>query len=303
MLRPAETTQKLLLSSPAQFIAEYETADYVVIHAWRLGHRGSDERSPLRRTFFIISFVTPELEKAPGVRIPDYAPTGELTAALMAVLYGKRFDHHGPVEMTGLNHVPNLKSADDLCGVDEPYYSNKVRADCPVPLDLRELRRLRTILEAPPSDPHLSDAFKTAALFYARALRTNDQDTEVAYLHLITALERLSEAAQLDGIDLDAQVRTALNRVERELEDGPRVARLFRSRMRQVKRRLTALIASQLDDTFFTRAEAHIEWAALKANSFPRAAAAVTISEADTFTQERTLAAGSPRGTEIGSDK
>lgn len=60
---------------------------------------------------------------------------------MMAVLFGKRFDHHGAVEMTGLFHVPDLEATNELCDLERPYHGTKLRADYPVQLDLRELTR------------------------------------------------------------------------------------------------------------------------------------------------------------------
>jgi hypothetical protein len=274
MLRPPETVQKLLLSSPAHFIAEFETDDFVLTHAWDFEHRSHDERSLLYRTYFILSFATAPIGKAPGVVIPDYSPTGDVMCAFMAVLFGKRFDHHGAVEMTGHFRVPDLTAASDLCEPARPYHGKKLRVDYPVSLDLRELARFRVLIDGKMGDAMLSEAFQTAALFYARALRTVNRDPEVAYLHLITACERIAETAPLDGIELEAVIETALTRIELELRDGARVARLFRRRMRQLKRRFAAALVHHLDDEFFHRSEAENIWASLHARDFPRAAAA-----------------------------
>lgn len=251
MLRPPDTVQKLLFSSPARFIAEFEAGDFVLTHAWNFNRRGHEETSPLYRSYFVLSFTTPPIEKAAGVVIPDYSPTGEWMCALLAVVFGKRFDHHGPIEMTGSFHVPDLARATDLCEPNRPYHGKKLRADFPVPLDLRELARFRPLIDGEVLDEKLSEAFQTASLFYARALRTVNHDPEVAYLHLITACERLADAAPLQDVELEAVVQTALARIETELTDGARVARLFRGRMRQLKRRFTALMLSHLDDSFF----------------------------------------------------
>lgn len=276
MLRPSETLHRLLLSSPARFVAEYEADGFALAHAWDL-ERFRDERSPLMRTFLMLSFTTGDLVKAPGVSVPDYSPTGQLVCALLAVLFGKRFDHHGPVEMTGRFHVPDLGSAADLCEPTRPYHGPHLRADYPVALDLREVRRIEPLLVTGDDDPKSAasrDAFQTAALFYARALRAVARDPEVAYLHLITACERLAELAPLKGIEHEAQIRNALGRIERELADGARIANLFRGRMRQLRRRFAALISAHADAAFFAHSEADERWEALRAEDFPAAALA-----------------------------
>lgn len=272
-LRPPDTVQKLLFSTPARLIAEFEADGVILTHAWAF-KRAHDEHSPLHRTFLAMAFTTPPLVKAAGVEIPDYSPTGDLMCALMAVLFGKRFDNHGAVEMTGHFRVPDLASAADLCEPERPYHGSRLRADFPVSMDLSELARFRVLIDGGLDDAPLAEAFRTAALFYARALRTIGRDPEVAYIHLITACERLAEATPFDTIELEAEIRTALVLIEQQLPGGEHISRLFRKRMRQVKRRFAALISSEVDDAFFTRSEAEGSWERLQAGQFPRAVAA-----------------------------
>lgn len=104
-MKPAETIQKLLLSTPSHFTAEYEGSDFILTHAWP-GYASSNplarfRGSPLARQFLVLTFRTESLKKSPGVVVPNYEPTGDFVAAMMAVLFGKRFDTHGALEMTG----------------------------------------------------------------------------------------------------------------------------------------------------------------------------------------------------------
>lgn len=274
MLRPKDTVQKILLSSPARFVAEFDTEEVYFTLSWNSGRPPQTDNSPLLRTFFVLSFKTVEIEKLPGTVIPDYTFAGDYMSALVSVLFGKRFDSHGAIEMNGNFFVPNLDRAADLCDVSWPFHGSKLRADLPVPLDLREMKRIEKILNGEVTDIGLYGAFRTAALFYSRALRMIGRDPEVAYLHLITACERLAEEAPLADVELEAEVKTALLEIERQLPDGDRVAKLFRKRMRQLRRRFSALITSHLDEGFFTRTEAADPIRALQKKNFPRAAAA-----------------------------
>ncbi len=273
-LRPDETVHKLLLSTPAHFIAEYEGEDVVLTHAWDMDRMVHGAGSPLNRTFLMLTFSTPAVQPRAGVAVPDYSPTGDILCALLSVLYGKRFDHHGAVEMTGHYQVPNLDSASDICDPARPYHGPGLRADYPVPLDLREARRFEALIHDDSTDAELMAAFSTAALFYGRALRAVGRDPEVAYLHLVTACERLAEVAPLHAVELEAEISTALASIEAELVGGERIARILRARMRQLKRRFAALITNHLDDGFFARSETVEPWQSLRAHDFPRSAAA-----------------------------
>lgn len=277
MIRPAETVQKLLLSTPTNFTGEYESADFRVSLAWpgyaNRSRQARFQNSPLGREFLVISFATQPTEKRAGVVIPNYEPTGEFIAAMMAVLFGKRFDSHGALEMSGHFYVPELSSTSEPCEPKIPFHGQKQRADYGTPFQLSELKRFRTIIEDEAEDPATFSAFYTASLFYVRALRAAVLNPEVAYLHLITAGERLSEVIPFDKeASLDASTRNALHRIEKEIQGGTRIAALFRGRMLQVRRRYCHLLCSSVEEEFFKRREAENEWGALQLDGFAKVA-------------------------------
>lgn len=88
MLKPSETVHKLLLSTPCRFTGEHAGTDFVVTHAWPGYANGSRlarfDGSSLSRQFLVVAFRTGPLEKAPGVVIPNYEPTGEFGVRLRA---------------------------------------------------------------------------------------------------------------------------------------------------------------------------------------------------------------------------
>jgi hypothetical protein len=70
------------------------------------------------RNAFILSFETPPLEKAVGVAIPDYEPFSMAICCYLSVLYGKRFDNHGPVEASACGQ--KIKTAGKTRGYPIP---------------------------------------------------------------------------------------------------------------------------------------------------------------------------------------
>jgi hypothetical protein len=215
------------------------------------------------------------MEPRAGLVVPNYEPTGEIICAMMGLLFGKRFDPHGAFEMTGSFRVPDLASASELCDSTLPFHSGKPRADYSAPLKISELNRIQSLLEGGAKDLKCLAALQTGALFYMRALRVAETNPEIAYLHLITAGERLAEVVPFDADrGLEAVVSSALAKIKAELSDGERIAGLFRARLRQLKRRYCSLICGSLDEMFFSRTEATDGFGSLKKASFPRAAAA-----------------------------
>jgi hypothetical protein len=194
---------------------------------------------------------------------------------MMAVLFGKRFDSHGALEMTGHFYVPDLSSTAEPCEPKIPFHGQEQRADYGIQFQLSELKRFRTIIEDEAEDPVMFNAFYTASLFYARALRAAVLNPEVAYLHLITAGERLSEVIPFDKeASLDANTRNALSRIESEMTGGERIASLFRSRLLQLRRRYCHMLCSSVDKQFFERRESEDVWSALKEEGFLKVAVA-----------------------------
>ena len=93
-LKVPETIQRILISSTSRFIAEYEAEGIFITHAWP-GFRNDGahvrlNEGPMSRSAYMVSFVTPELQKAAGVIIPNYENVGEWLCSLLSLLYGKR---------------------------------------------------------------------------------------------------------------------------------------------------------------------------------------------------------------------
>ncbi|WP_079201070.1 hypothetical protein [Pseudomonas sp. CC6-YY-74] len=145
-LRPDETVQKLLISTTSRFVAEFDEPHILITHAWpAFSKRSPIPRSlegPASRNAFMAVIRTEPYEKAAGVIVPDYSWVGDMLCELLALLYGKRFDSHGPAEGTGIFMVPDTSHFETLCDHRLPFNSHKLRADAPIPLDLRELKRI-----------------------------------------------------------------------------------------------------------------------------------------------------------------
>lgn len=273
-LRPNERVQKLLLSTPAHFVGEFDTPDLLISHAWPPMHTGrqrwfSSSKDSLSRTAIVLAFRTPAApELRPGVVIPNYEGAGEIVASAMSVLFGKRFDSHGPFEMSGSFGMPDLSAFATPCDPGLHHNHGQPRKDRPIPLNLSEVSRIvRLILESN-ADRRLA-AFHSAAKFYRRALMTIEMDAESAYLNLITAGEIVSNLHELPEEQiLDGETVAVLNRIVEELPDGAKVANFLRGRLRGIKRRFVSSIVAMVDSPFFERKEALEQWGTFTENDF-----------------------------------
>jgi hypothetical protein len=276
VLRPDETIQKFLISTTSRFVGEHVTETLELNHAWPgIGDVAAAQRldpGPLSRSAYVLLLRTSPLNKQVGAMIPRYDHIAEIVCAYLCVLFGKRFDSHGSLEWSGMFGVPNMTAYATPCVPQLPWNTHRPRTDGQLELNLTEFRRFAPLLDESLHEPKRLEAFVGAARFYGRALQAAESDPEVAYLHLITAGEVLAAATDVDASTLiDDQIAADLSAIEGGLPDGPRIAKRFRGRLRQIKRRFVATIDDLVDPAFFERTEATEPWAALKAETFRKA--------------------------------
>ena len=253
-LRPSETVQKILISTPAIFRGEMETEELLLTQAWPdtgPTRYSRIEEGPASRSTLVLAFRTDPIEKKPGVMIPDYSPAGILVCSYLSVLYGKRFDPHGLIEGVGSFKMPDWSSNAILVNPSLPFHSNQPRANLQIPLSLAESKSLVPLLLGELNE-EFAIAVQASSKFYSQALRTFEFDPETAYLHLITALEILSNNLDFAPEDLlPDDLRSLLTQIEENLPNGEKAAKKIRSRLFQVRRKIAKTIENLVDPQFF----------------------------------------------------
>lgn len=274
-LRPDEAIQKILLSVSARFTGEFESINLLITHAWPPFHSGRSDwlrdNTPLSRTALALSFRTIRSPVLPEFVVPNYESVGHSVAAVLSVLFGKCFENHGPLEMSGSFGVPDLSQFGHPYDRRLPHNTSKPRVDYPVRLDISELRRAVPLLLGEHHDDKGRLAFLAAARFYQRALQAVEDDPEVAYLHLITAGEIIANHKPfVENEHVDKATRSALARIEREMQGGDALASMLRGKLRSVKRRFVTAIVSYLEPTFFDRSESSERFTRLTADDIEK---------------------------------
>ena len=274
-IRPSETIQRILISTTSRFYGAFERPRILLSHAWSspAAPQGTArlEEGPSCRNAFVLSFETEPIERLPGTVIPDRSIGGEILCAYLAVLFGKRFDNHGAFEQNGMFQLPAFGQFSEFCDPRRPQNGHSPRVDFPVPLNLTELERIERLLVGPTIDERVLRTFQGAAKFYLQALQTVEHDPEVAYLHLITCGEILSNFEDYPKEELLDEETAALFRQIRDgLPDGDAIAKKVANRLFQVKRRFLKTILRFVDSAFFTRTEAPELYTALQEVDFAR---------------------------------
>jgi hypothetical protein len=229
------------------------------------------EEGPLSRSAFMLSFIVPEVPRLPGVIIPNYEGAGEMVCSLLSLLYGKRFDSHGRVQSNGSFFLPHLAQFNSLCIPKLPQNDHSPRSDIAVPLDLRQIARLSPMLTGQGTDSAKVTALKGAAKFYHQALQNGETDPEVAYLHLITAGEILTNTHCPESDDhLDKSVSAILEQVKLHVPDGEKSAKILANLMRQISRRFCLTMEDLVDEQFFSATKTEPDWKTFKKDNFSK---------------------------------
>lgn len=270
--RPKETVQKILISTTSRLVGEHKTDEMLITHAWpsfSLPDQLTQTENPHCRNSFVIVFETPPVEKD-IVFLPDYAPFGDIICAYLAVLFGKRFDNHGPLEGIGFFRVPYLQPYSLISNPILPQNNHRPRIDLGIELDLSEFSRFKHLFDDDVDDRFLH-IFNTASRFYLQALQSFETNPETAYLHLITCGEILSNYYEYNKQDLlDENTKRILETVENGLENGRTIVTQIRDRLYQVKQRFVKTVLRLLKDQLFSNTESNNKYTRLEKEGIER---------------------------------
>lgn len=205
----------------------------------------------------MLAFLTlPLPERKVGVVLPNYELGGDIVAAALSVLFGKRFDCHGPFEMSGFFGMPDVSGFTAPCDPHLSHNNLSPRANRGFPLNFEEARRILKLLTSEGDHPRIT-AFHSAARFYNKALASVESDPEGAYLNLVTAGEIVASFHKTTESEaLDREAVAALESIRAKHPEGERLAKFLRSRLLGIKRGFVNAITSMVDDEFFEASDA-----------------------------------------------
>ena len=255
-----KTVARYLISTPCRVVGEFSTDDVAIDHAWPHDPAQLTAQvhpGPFSRSYYVVSVTHEEHGENDGVAFPRYLINAELMAALASVWFGKRFDVHGPLEEHGRFMLPSLWATQPIADPAATPFSHEPRKDLDIALSWSTFDRPFELFKKYREGDSAIRAFWRATRFYARALRSFDNDPEVAFFHLIVAIEML-----VAGIDFtedqkfDAEILGILKRIREELRGGEHVERKVRGRLYQLRRRVSHCAVELTNDNFFDGSEA-----------------------------------------------
>lgn len=261
-LKPPETIGRLLISTPSRFVGEYGDDAVLITHAWDTedAHYSiSHQEGPYTRHYFVVSIAQEPHDKK-SILIttrPDAEYTCDIVCIAMSVLFGKRFEMHGSLQVGGHFYRPPLGDMRPLVNAKSPPCNFKPRADLEIPLNIEGFAKILPLIVKFGEDDPTATTFFAAARFYHRFMLGFDSEPEVAFLDLITAVEILSNAMGFTDAEVyDATILADLASIASSV--GEKVANKFKDRMFQVKRKYVLTIHRLLTEAFFSTTEADV---------------------------------------------
>lgn len=272
MLKLNTSVYRFLISTTSRLFGEYHSEDLLISHAWQVDPpiEKSMENS-FSRSYYMISVNFPNPKDSydgGGGKIHPNLLINHLLIYL-SVLYGKRFDYHGPVEEFGLFRVPSLASNEPTKHPKIGFNNHKPRSNFNIDLNLFHFKLMRPLFTGGEMvNQRVRDIFVAAGSFYLQALQRYGTHPESAYLDLITCGEILSNYYSYSDEQIyDKELLQQFSAIESQIERGDAIVRNIKKRLYQVSRRFSMTIVDLLTPDFCEKSEvleneqyAALEW-------------------------------------------
>lgn len=260
---------RFLISTTSRFTGCYEGEFLRIDHAWQgansgAGLRESIQENPRSRNYFVLSAEI-EPPEAKSILVPNYAPLSEQACAALSVLFGKRFDTHGPLVSHRQFYVPDFAPLTPTTYYEAAPYSHRPRQDLCIPLKLELFELIAPLFTDQSLDEKVRRIFFAAARFYLRSLQMFDVEPEFAYLDLITCGEILANFFEYTADKVyDDEAKAIFARIRAEMAGGEAMVRKLQGRMRQIKRVYVLTLTGLLKDSFFDMSECSEQYGRLR---------------------------------------
>lgn len=260
-------------------VGEFSTDEISIDHAWAgnpVQLSAQIRSGPFSRSYYVVSVSHEEHGKQDGVAFPSYRINAELIADLASVWFGKRFDVHGPLQEHGLFWVPALWPHPPVAYPAGGPFSDKPRQDLKIEPTWGDFGAPFEFFKKYSGGDSVIGAFWRATRFYARSLRSFGNDPEVAFFHLIVAIEMLAAGMDFaEDQDIAAENLETLKFIREGCRDGERIESIVRGWLHGLRRKVSLCAVELTNDNFFDGSEAkHAAFRLSKDDLFHRVRAA-----------------------------
>ncbi len=250
--------EKALISTTSRLVGDYQgkTVSLALAFPQSDSIRERWSESPMSRSGVVVAYDAKPFDETEPVYSTVAYDLAQCVCSVISVLYGKRFDYHGDIEFYGRFRVPDLEAYWKPCLSDLPFNSHCPRTNFPIKLELGAAAIVEKWL-VPQIDDAVVRRVQTACGFYARALRTAEQDAEAAYLYLVIAGEVIASLDQhlaKEKFDENATRDSA----DVETKAGQDCTNRLATRTTSKRKGFASALLRQLDEAFFRQTEPHV---------------------------------------------
>jgi hypothetical protein len=270
MLKTPKHIHRFLFSSPAHFVGEVETNDYLLTPAFPSFTKGMEVfyvDGPGRRSFFTVTLRIEEegvADKKKSTVRHSYDSVAETLAGLLSAFYGKLITNQGYLDFGDISAVPRLDFNHTVDYALFPFNSRPRRATGLKDLNLAHSSHFISAFISN-SSAEAWGPISNGAAFYQQALSLFSERPHLSFALLLSALECLLPLGKYDEGDLyDPKLLADLAVIEAKVEGGAEIVKRLKSRMFQIRRKCAMFIRTRLDEQFYSTTESDPNYPKLK---------------------------------------
>jgi hypothetical protein len=247
---------RYLFSTPSRLEGEFSSEGITIGHSFpSLGSpvplQFQLSESPYSRNHLMLT-TSLVVEETKGT-VPKYQP--EMIIDLMSLWFGKQFDLHGWIEYWGVSFMPYGTALVPIRMHHLGAFNHKPRKDLMIELKLDLLQIPFMLMQIEEADLKVG-AFWKAASFYSRALRSYQNEPEVAFLHLISGLEIIASQMNFSEDQIyDQQLESDFKLIIDSIAEGSDVVKRLKGRLYQLRRKVVLAAETLVNDSFFSGSE------------------------------------------------
>lgn len=249
---------RYLFSTPSRLVGESISEGITIRHSFP--SIGSPvpltfqfTENPYSRSHFILTTSLAAVGKEAKQIVPKYQP--DMAIDLMSLWFGKQFYLHGWIEHSGISFMPYETALIPVRMHHLGAYNHKPRKDLMIELNLDLLPIPFQLMLIKETNSNLG-AFWKAASFYSRALRSYQNDPEVAFLHLISGLEIIASQMNFSEDQIyDDELKSDFELIIKSVPEGADVVKRLKGRLYQLRRKVVLAAEALTNDTFFAGSE------------------------------------------------
>lgn len=254
-------TAKFLIASPALFYKSYISENFGIARVFIDSDRSILNHEHSKNLYYYeVVILLPEPDMT-SIYQGNYDYIGKSTCMIMSLLYGKRVEYLGRVELFGVRYMPSYSIKNENINNSLTFNSNSKRADYPIVLSLDKFEIIKSVMiNYPEHNKELLDVFWTSLKFYHLGLINAEKDPELAYLYLITSAEVIAGNEKFDKNEIfNNEIIKSIEYINNISEAAREALKPILNCVGSISQSICKSIMKYLNDDFFYNSENNLK--------------------------------------------